>query len=87
MSNHSMKEVLYRCTTEGCGHEHTMRYFPDEAVNPVHCCVKCQAGFGVDHREQVMRQIGMVPVGKPKMSDDEPKFRRLGAFSSTGAVA
>jgi len=87
MSNHSMKEVLYRCTNDDCKHEQTVRYFPDEAVNPALCCVKCQAGFGVDHREMVLRQIGMIPVGKPRMTDDEPKFWREGAFTKAGAVA
>jgi hypothetical protein len=85
--SHSMKEVDYKCTTEGCGHTATMRYFPDEPVIITLCCVACRAGFGVDQRDMNMRQEGMIIVGKPRMSDDAPKFRAKGDFTSTGEIA
>jgi hypothetical protein len=86
MSSHSMKEVDYRCTDSQCGYTTTFRYFPDEPVNPMLCCIRCRAGFGVDHREMVAGKIGMAVVGKSRLVGDETSFRKLGAFTSTGAV-
>ena len=85
--SYTMKEVDYLCTTKDCEHRQTVRYFPDEPVNPVLCCVKCRAGFGVEHRDMVMRREGMVIVGKPRMDSGESKLRRQGAFTSTGVIA
>jgi len=87
MSNHTMKEVDYTCTTRDCGNTQTVRYFPDEAVNPMLCCVRCRAGFGVEHQQMIMQQIGMKITGKPRMVNDEPKFRREGAFTQVGRLA
>lgn len=34
MSNHSMKEVTYRCTTPDCNHEQTVRdRFIEDVIN------------------------------------------------------
>jgi hypothetical protein len=85
--SHSMKEVDYKCTTDGCGHTSTMRYFPDEPVILTLCCVNCRAGFGIEQREMNAGRIGMVIVGKPRMDHDEPKFRAKGGFTAAGNVA
>lgn len=78
MANYTMKEVDYRCTNPECRHNQTLRYFPDEPVNPVLCCIKCRAGFNVEPQQMLQQRAGMMIVGKPRLVDDEPKFRKKG---------
>jgi hypothetical protein len=60
----SYREVKYRCATDGCGNEQTIRYFLDDTILPFTCCVKCKAGFGKDTKDQAAFHIGMFPVGR-----------------------
>jgi hypothetical protein len=58
------KEIKYRCADAQCGNEQTIRYFTNDPVLPVTCCVKCRAGFGKELKDQMAFHIGMFPVGR-----------------------
>jgi hypothetical protein len=57
-------EVKYRCKTERCGNEQTIKYWEHEAIMPATCCVKCKAGFGKEYgyAEMAARGMGMLPI-------------------------
>ena len=58
----SFREVVYTCTKCLCTQK--IRYFFDDVVLPIVCCVKCRAGFGIELREMLAQGNGMLP-GKP----------------------
>jgi hypothetical protein len=58
------REIKYRCTSDGCGNEQTIRYFLDEVLIPFTCCVKCRSGFGKEPSQMASYRVGMFPVGE-----------------------
>ena len=57
----TLHEVIYTCSNKDCRHQQTIRYFADDAILPVTCCVKCRAGFNVELGMQMNRGVGMFP--------------------------
>ena len=62
------REVTYRCSSDRCGHTQTIRYFLEDSVLPVTCCVKCRAGFGVESVGlMIQTSRGMFPESKGQL--------------------
>lgn len=53
------KAVTYECSTPNCRHRMTVRYFPNEILMQVACCVKCKAGFGLPVEKMLADHQGM----------------------------
>lgn len=82
--------VEYTCSN--CGAKQTIRYFSDDSILPVTCCVKCRAGFEVRSElpsqavnYMVNKNIGMFP-GAPVQEEDayqsKSTAKRIAAMSA-----
>lgn len=63
----TLKEVDYVCTNVKCKHTQTIRYFADDKILPVTCCVQCRAGFNMELMNQIAGHKGMFPIGEPRV--------------------
>lgn len=63
----TFKEVTYVCTKDTCRHSQTIRYFPDDPILSVTCCVKCRSGFNLDLKDMLDLGKGMFPTSRPTM--------------------
>lgn len=63
----TLKEVDYTCSNPKCKSTQTIRYFADDKILPVTCCVACKAGFGVELMQQIAGHKGMFPTSEPRI--------------------
>lgn len=64
-------EVTYRCTAPKCGNQQTLLFFVNEEHTPATCCTKCRAGFGVELGAMVANHIGMFPVSRVVVTEED----------------